>query len=75
MVYRTQDQQFRALMNHQNGMKLAREALDQGKYALAWQHAQAHNLSAYDVMQLGLPEKYRPKDFHPKVPRAEGCVR
>ncbi|MSR70782.1 hypothetical protein EXS62_01965 [Candidatus Kaiserbacteria bacterium] len=74
MVYRTSDQIAKTAMNHEAGVRLAKEARDRGEYALAWKHAQAYRLDALDLLDLGLPERYRPKGFNPGVPKAMGCV-
>lgn len=75
MVYRPASEQVRLVMNHENGVKFAREAKKDGNYALAWKHAQAYGLDALDLLELGLPEKFRPRGFNPGMPKAMGCVR
>ncbi len=74
MVYRTSDKIVKTAMNHEAGVRLATEARDRGDHATAWKHAKAYGLNALDLMELGLPEKYRPKGFNPGTPKAMGCV-
>ena len=75
MVHQTKDGMFRNIADHENGMRLAREARDRGEYATAWKHAQAYKLNALDLLELKLPEQYRPRGFHPGVPKATGNIR
>ena len=74
MVYRIAGQQMRSVMNHENGVRLAKEARDRSEYALAWKHAKAYGLDALDLLELQLPEKFRPRGFNPGVPKAMGCA-
>ncbi len=73
-MYINAEKQFAIVKQHQDGMRLAKEARDKGDQRLAWQHAKDYNLSAYDVLSLRLSRSHKPRDFTPRVPKAMGCV-
>jgi len=75
VVCRSNDAIARTLMRRANGKHLAKEALAKAEYKIAWEHVVAYGLDEFDIMELGLPEKYRPKHLRGRdFPKAEGCV-
>ena len=75
MVYRSDDAIARTRMRREDGKRLAKEALARAEYKIAWEHVVAYDLDEFDIVELGLPEKYRPKHLRGRdFPKAERWV-